>query len=135
MNTAIKIAQSGYQSPESETTGQNTALAATVTREKNYHPSGMPGKNTRRLMMILEQESDQTEVFALLGWDDLPQSLKEAVRLDMEAYRDELLGLYSSCDKGVKNRRKRVSYWIKAYREGICSEETALNALSETTLV
>jgi hypothetical protein len=89
-----------------------------------------PGKNLRRINLILRPDTETTNVFELFGWNDLPEKLKEAVRTDLNAYRDELLGLYSTCDPAVLNRRKSVSYWIKAYRRGLCSEETAEQALS-----
>ena len=91
--------------------------------------SDIKNGNIRRLAMISDPKFHETDVFDLMGWSDLPDSLKNVIRSDMEAYRDELLGLYSSCDPGVKSRRKSVSYWIRAYRDGICSEQTAENAL------
>jgi hypothetical protein len=86
--------------------------------------------NNRRLALLCDSRIHETDVFHLFGWNDLPDALRNVIRMDMEAYRDELLGLYSTCDESVKNRRKSVSYWIRAYREGICSEETAVSALS-----
>ncbi len=88
--------------------------------------------NTRRLALMDDCRIHETDVFHLLGWNDLPDALQNVIRSDMEAYRDELLGLYSTCDNGVKNRRKSVSYWVRAYREGVCTEETAVRALSVT---
>jgi hypothetical protein len=88
--------------------------------------------NTRRLALISDQRIHEADVFSLFGWTDLPDALRSVIRSDMEAYRDELLGLYSTCDAGVRNRRKSVSYWIRAYRDGICSEQTAINALTCT---
>ncbi len=111
----------------------NTALTLGNT-SKNLN-SSEPGENTRRLSLITGNHIHDVDVFALFGWNDLPQSLKNAIRSDMEAYRDELLGLYSTCDGGVKSRRKSVSYWIRAYRDGICSEQTAAAALSATISV
>ena len=90
------------------------------------------GKNASRLRLIFEENADQSDVFKLFGWDHLPESIKSAVRRDMEAYRDQLLGLYSPFDKGVAARRKSVSYWIKAFLEGTCSEQTVQLALART---
>ncbi len=104
----------------------NTALQITPRTE---YPQAAKSENMQRLMLITGSEVRETDVFALFGWSDLPDSLRDAVRSDMEAYRDELLGLYSTCDNGVRNRRKSVSYWIRAYRDGICSEQTAVSAL------
>ena len=105
----------------------NTALQITSRTE---YPEAGKSENMQRLMLITGSDVLETDVFALMGWTDLPDSLRDAIRSDMEAYRDELLGLYSTCDNGVRNRRKSVSYWIRAYRDGICSEQTALSALS-----
>ena len=90
----------------------------------------VPGRNTRRLKIITNDETNNVDVFTLIGWNDLPDTLKKVIRPDMEAYRDELLGLYSTRDEGVRSRRKRISYWVKAYRDGICSEETAAGMLN-----
>lgn len=88
--------------------------------------------NSRRLALISDKRVRETDVFSLFGWHDLPDALRNVIRSDMEAYRDELLGLYSTCDAGVRNRRKSVSYWVRAYRDGICSEQTAISALGCT---
>ncbi len=111
----------------------NTATPLTHPAE-NLNSSEITA-NTLRLALITDQRVQDTDIFALLGWNDLPDALRNAIRSDMEAYRDELLGLYSTCDTGVKNRRKSVSYWIRAYRQGMCSEQTAVEALSATIAV
>ncbi len=111
----------------------NTATPLTHPAEK-LHSSDITA-NTRRLALITDQRIHETDIFALFGWNDLPDALRNVIRSDMEAYRDELLGLYSTCDAGVKNRRKSVSYWIRAYRQGTCSEQTAVDALSATIAV
>ena len=105
----------------------NTAL--TLSNPADHLKSTEISENIRRLSLITESRIDESDVFALFGWNELPDSLKDAIRSDMEAYRDELLGLYSTCDNGVKNRRKSVSYWIRAYMDGICTEQTAQTAL------
>ncbi|MBP3192358.1 hypothetical protein [Natronogracilivirga saccharolytica] len=119
----------------------NTALSHSILKpdnaaSQNVIPEGermaslSDGRNSRRLSLIFESHTQQADVFDLIGWSDLPDSLKMVVRTDMEAYRDELLGLYSTCDRNVQRRRKSVSYWVKAYRDGICSLQTAVSALS-----
>ena len=85
--------------------------------------------NIRRLSLISNPKFFEADVFSLFGWNDLPETLKKAILTDMEAYRDELLGLYSSCCRNVMNRRKSVTFWIRAYQDGACSEQTALEAL------
>ena len=92
------------------------------------------GSNARRLRLIFEQEHDQADVFELFGWNDLPTTLRSAIRSDIEAYRDELLGLYSSCNAAVHQRRKRVSWWIYAYRNNLCTAKTAVNMLKTDAL-
>lgn len=71
----------------------------------------------------------ETDLFELFGWSDLPFNLKNAIVTDLAGYRDELLGLYSTRDKGVLNRRKSVAYWVNNYLSGYCSLETALEML------
>ncbi|MDI6400546.1 hypothetical protein QLX67_00935 [Balneolaceae bacterium ANBcel3] len=90
------------------------------------------GTNKKRLSLIFSTAHDEVDVFELFGWEKLPSRLKEAVRTDLEAYRDEVLGLYSSRDAGVKKRRQRVVYWIKAFMDALCTEETAVDALRVT---
>lgn len=87
------------------------------------------GRNARRLRLIFEQEHDKADVFELFGWSDLPATLRSAIRSDLEAYRDELLGLYSSCNTAVHERRKRVSWWVNAYRNKLCTARTAVTML------
>ncbi len=111
----------------------NTATPLRHPSEKR-HSSEMTA-NTRRLALLADERIHETDIFALFGWNDLPDALRIVIRSDMEAYRDELLGLYSTCDKGVKNRRKSVSYWIRAYRQGMCTEQTAVDALSATIAI
>lgn len=130
MNTAIKARSSESNEIEIEIQSgfRDRSLSSDLIKKKEH--SSEVGRNARRIQMILMQEHETPDVFELFGWMDLPNSLKKVIQIDMEAYRDEILGLYSTCDIGVKNRRKRISYWIKAYKEGICSEETAVNMLS-----
>ncbi len=111
----------------------NTATTLTYPVESVAEASATA--NTRRLALLADNRIHEADVFQLFGWSDLPDSLRDVIRSDMEAYRDELLGLFSTCDNGVKNRRKSVSYWIRAYREGICSEDTAIRALSASISV
>ncbi len=132
MNTAIAIPDT-----DRTDTDHTEIRAANPVNVSENNQTGTPsytghGRNARRVRMILQHNIDQTDVFAIFGWNDLPSSIKETVRRDMEAYRDELLGLYSSCDQGVNNRRKRISYWVRAYLDGACSEKTARDVLAST---
>ncbi|MDG5766531.1 hypothetical protein QA596_03555 [Balneolales bacterium ANBcel1] len=127
MNTAITLDQM-KTIPGMEHANSVPVRQAMPEDEKGLELNG-PG-NTKRLKLIFGLQTEQADVFELFGWQGLPDGLKELIRADLNAYRDELLGLYSTCEPGVLNRRKRVSYWIRAYREGLCSEETAVESLS-----
>ncbi|MEX0780943.1 MAG: hypothetical protein WD491_10870 [Balneolales bacterium] len=69
------------------------------------------------------------DLFELFGWSDLPFTLKNTIVTDLAGYRDELMGLYSTRDRGILNRRKSVAYWINNYLSGTCSLETAIEML------
>lgn len=72
---------------------------------------------------------DLEETWKLLGWSKLPESLKNLIQADVEAYKEELAGRYATIDPHVIARRRSVFYWVSNYREGICSLETAQQAL------
>lgn len=82
--------------------------------------------------VLKEAEKDHRELqdmFKLMGWGDIPDALKMEIKDDVSAMVNELKGQYSSCDPYVARRRKRVSYWVECYRDGICSLDTAIDAL------
>lgn len=84
----------------------------------------------RKVLIEAEQEHDHLqEMFQLLGWGELPDKLKIEIKDDVSAIVDELNGQYSTCDPHVKRRRQSVDYWVSCYRDGICSLETAVQAL------
>lgn len=74
------------------------------------------------------------EMFQLIGWGDLPEALKFAIESDIRGYIDELNGRYSTTCAGVQRRRESVDFWVNSYLDGICSLETALDALRVTKL-
>jgi len=74
------------------------------------------------------------EMFQLIGWGDLPEELKFAIESDVRGYIDELNGRYSTTCAGVQRRRESVDFWVNSYLDGICSLETALDALRVTKL-
>lgn len=76
-----------------------------------------------------KEHRELQEVFELMGWGDVPEELKIEIKEDVKAYKQELDGQYSSCDPCVNRRRKSVYYWVNAYREGLCSLKTAVDAL------
>jgi len=73
------------------------------------------------------------DAFALLGWHDLHDSLKTEISDDVSQMIEELEGQYSSINPDVKQRRKTIRYWIDCYQQGICTRQTALNALQLPT--
>lgn len=74
------------------------------------------------------------DVFAMMGWADLPDALKIEIKDDVVAMVRELEGQYSTCDPYVIKRRERVSYWVDTFQSGVCSLQTAVKALKVTKL-
>lgn len=74
------------------------------------------------------------EMFNLIGWGELPDELKFAIESDVKGYIDELNGRYSTTCAGVQRRRESVDFWVNSYLDGICSLNTALDALRVTKL-
>lgn len=82
-----------------------------------------------------EQEHHKLQdVFGMMGWGDLPDALKIEIKDDVVAMVQELEGQYSTCDPYVIKRRERVSYWVDTFQRGICSLQTAIDALKVTRL-
>lgn len=84
----------------------------------------------RKAFLQAEKEHKELQkIFSLMGWGDLPDALKVEIKDDVASMVDELKGQYSSCDPYVKKRRQSVTYWVNCYKDGICSLNTAINAL------
>jgi len=84
----------------------------------------------RKVLKDAEREHRELQqMFELMGWGDLPDALKMEIKDDVSAMVDELQGQYSSCDEHVARRRQRVVHWVQSFRDGICSLETAIDAL------
>ncbi|MFH5833629.1 hypothetical protein ACG2F4_14200 [Halalkalibaculum sp. DA3122] len=84
----------------------------------------------RKVLVDAEQDHQELqEMFQLMGWGDLPDKLKIEIKDDVSAMIEELRGQYSTCDSFVQKRRQSVTYWVSCYRDGICSLETAIQAL------
>ncbi|MDZ7806547.1 MAG: hypothetical protein U5K71_05485 [Gracilimonas sp.] len=81
-----------------------------------------------------EDYTEMQEAFELMGWEDLPDSLKVEIRDDIKFMVEELKGRFSSCDPYVKRRRQTVTYWVSCYQDGICSLEAAIKALKVKSL-
>jgi hypothetical protein len=91
------------------------------------------------LLTKVSQEAEREhqklqEVFSMLGWEDIPDALKIEIKDDVSAMADELEGHYSTCDPAVTKRRQRVAYWVDTFRYGMCSLQTAIEALRGTRL-
>jgi len=100
----------------------NTAL--TLQPEKAHT------KTLKKVELNFRKEARAlNDAFALLGWQDLPNELKNEIVMDVAGMVNELNGKYCSIDAGVDKRRKRVTYWVECYRRHICTLETAVNAL------
>ena len=69
------------------------------------------------------------EVFKLMGWGNLPDTLKMEIKDDVKVMVDECEGRYSTRDPFVLNRRQRVIYWVENFQENMCSLDTAIKAL------
>jgi len=83
-----------------------------------------------KVLQEAEQEHQKLQhVFSLMGWGRLPDALKIEIKDDVAAMVSELKGQFSSCDPYVKKRRESVTYWVNCYEDGICSLNTAINAL------
>lgn len=76
-----------------------------------------------------EIESAVKELYSLLGWNTLPERLQRAVYQDVQSFSNELVFNYSSYDVEIRERKKRVHYWIGQYKAGNCTEETAVEML------
>jgi len=84
----------------------------------------------RKVLKEAEKEHRELQqMFELMGWGDLPDALKMEIKDDVSAMVDELQGQFSSCDPYVAKRRQRVVHWVESYRDGICSLQTAIDAL------
>lgn len=93
-------------------------------------PAGNIEPVLRKVLIEAEREHRQLqEMFELMGWGGLPDALKMEIKDDVAAMVDELKGNYSSCDPFVSRRRQSVVYWISSYEDGICSLQTAIEAL------
>lgn len=86
------------------------------------------------IFLEAQQEYQQLEeVFDIMGWGNLPDVLKIEIKDDVVAMVDELEGRYSTCDPFVLNRRERVCYWVDMVQSGVCSLDTAIQALRVRT--
>ncbi len=71
-----------------------------------------------------------SELYHLLGWGDLSAALKELVEPDIHDYVSTIIN-EEPVIAAQEQRRRRIVYWIDAFRSGICSEQTAISALAD----
>lgn len=81
-----------------------------------------------------EEYLEMQQAFELLGWGDLPDELKIEINNDIKFMVEELKGRFSSCDPFVKRRRESIHYWVSCYQDGICTLNSAINALKVKAL-
>ncbi len=122
----------------------NTSLPTPIFNSANRIPSKRVIKRNKNrfinpLLDRLHQESereynDLQQAFELMGWGNLPDSLKIEIYDDVKAIVHELQGSYSSCDPFVKNRRNRIYYWIQLFLDGVSSLETTIEVLKVSRL-
>lgn len=77
---------------------------------------------------------ESRDIFELMGWEQLPESIKLVIAIDLVGFRDELNGLYSTKDPYVLARRRTIYYWINQYLHHICSADTVEQALEVLNL-
>ena len=102
-----------------------TAQAETPTRTV----SAIPLRRLQLHTAVRMERKRMEEIFSLLGWSDLPEELKSAVAADVKGYADELQGRYSTRCVYVQRRRESVDFWIRSYKDDLCTLETALESL------
>lgn len=76
-----------------------------------------------------QEFTEMQQTFELMGWGQLPDSLKIEIYNDVKFMVQELKGYYSSCDPFIQRRRETVHFWISSFQDGICSLEAAIKAL------
>ncbi|MDX1590577.1 MAG: hypothetical protein R3283_01360 [Balneolaceae bacterium] len=77
-----------------------------------------------------EDEYKKTDaMFGMLGWGNLPAEIKLVIEEDVKGYVDELVGSYSTNCPFVQRRRESIDFWVNSFMDGICTVDTAVNAL------
>lgn len=107
-----------------------TSNALSITPKQNKNTALFAVPVLKRIQQeSIEEYNEMQEAFNLMGWGDLPDALKIEIHQDIKFMVEELKGRFSSCDPYVKNRRESIHYWVSNYQHGICSLETAIDAL------
>ena len=71
-----------------------------------------------------------SELYHLLGWDALSPAMKQLVEPDIHDYVASIIN-EEPIVAAQEQRRRRIVYWIEAYRTGMCTEQTAMSALAD----
>lgn len=71
-----------------------------------------------------------SDLYHMLGWDELSDAFKRLVEPDIHDYVTSIINA-EPVVAAQEQRRRRIVYWIDAFRTGMCSEQTALSALSD----
>lgn len=75
------------------------------------------------------QETTQ-ELFELLGWNDIPQSIKALIQNDVKDFALEVLVPFTSIAPEKLERKQRIRYWMRQFKAGYCSESTVVEMLA-----
>jgi hypothetical protein len=71
-----------------------------------------------------------SEMYHALGWSDLKPKLKALIEPDIIEYVRTLLD-GEPINAAKEQRRRQILYWVEAYRTGMCTEQTAMDALGD----
>lgn len=104
----------------------NAALAVSQTK----YSRSKQKRRSRKLTSINVPKLQKQELLETLGWSGIPLTLYKAIENDLELFMKEHLENHSTIDGNVRARRNRIQYWVNNYKNGICSLDTALLALS-----
>jgi hypothetical protein len=69
-----------------------------------------------------------SEMFHSLGWSDLKPQMKAIIESDIHDYVRTLMD-GEPINAAKEQRRRQILYWIEAFRSGLCTEQTAIDAL------
>lgn len=73
-----------------------------------------------------ESIEESQKLLQLLGWNDLPSVLIDQIKEDLDEYKEQIQNSYCSCNSETLARRKQITFWVNAYRDGICSLADAI---------
>lgn len=65
--------------------------------------------------------SEIQNILELMGWNDLPSVLITVISEELSQYAHQIKHGYCIADDEVLAKRNRISFWVHAYKDGICS--------------